>query len=726
MVIERRLRKKLQLDCNFEPNFNTNHNKFYYLHSFMREVNKYSRFYALLILLLIGANPSSAQILVNNGAQVTVTDNCLVGVLGSLQNGTVAGPTTNAFDNAGYVWIDGDCINLAGQDLTGLSAASVNSVFVVRGDWDNSGTFTAFQNRVELDNDIEQAITGSSVTTFHDLYLIGTVPFNVKRQTIDAIVTGDLQINDSELATDNNNMSVINSLTTAITHNQGFVSSLGDNYLSWTTTSTGTYEFPVGSSIGVQRKRVARLTPGSAAVNDMGVRFANVDATTEGFDRDMREMEICEINPLFYHRIYQLNGNDNMDIALQYVSAEDGDWDIMTNWENTPAREWSVTEGSSALPTFIVTDDWTNFNDTSFAYARELSLEMVAAPNSICPGDAAVLSITGINGAADLTWITPNDPGLPSGPVILPLDINVTPGTTTIYEAEVTANGCTVTLIDTVVVEGANALTIDVQPNPAFACEGGDVTFVADTSGGGPTGTIAWFVNGVLQIGANADTFYLATANGGDIVRGEYSTTGGCSGTVSSDPAVVITSSSISAEITGEPDDCVPENQNIPLFVSINAPDGVDVTIEWSSDAPLSCYSGCTGTFVTPIVDESVYVTVVVTPSNNPECPIIDSVLVCSNNIPGLYVPSAFTPDGDSDNDVLAILGDIGEFDLQLFRIFNRWGEMVFETDNFSTGWDGSFKGEGQELDLYTYYLRATHTESGTETELKGNITLLR
>ncbi len=693
---------------------------------FMREVNKYTLFYALLILLLIGANPSKAQILVNNGAQVTVTDNCLVGVLGSMQNGTVGGPTTNAFDNAGYVWIDGDCINLPDHNLTGLSAASVNSVFVVRGDWDNSGIFTAFQNRVELDNDIEQAITGSSVTSFHDLYLLGSVPFNIKRQTIDAIVTGDLQINDSELATDNNNMSVRNPLSNAISHNQGFVSSLGNAYLSWETNSTDTYEFPVGSSIGVQRKRVARLTPGTAAVNDMGVRFANVDATTEGFDRDIREMEICEINPLYYHRIYQLNGADNMDIALQYVSADDGNWDIMANWENTPAREWSVTEGSSATPTFIVTDDWTNFNDTAFAYARELSLEMVANPTSICPGDDATISITGINGAADLTWITPNNPDLPSGPVTLPLNFTVEPATTTVYEAEITANGCTITLTDTVVVESVTALSIDVQPSPAFACEGGDVTFFADTSGGGPTGTISWYVNGVLQAGANADTFYLAIANDGDIVRGEYTTTGGCAGTVSSDPAMVISSSSISAEITGAPDDCVPENQSIPLFVSINAPDDVDVDIEWSSDAELSCYTGCTGTFVTPIVDEPTYVTVTVTPSDNPECPIVDSVLVCSNNIPGLFVPSAFTPDGDSDNDVLAILGDIGEFDLQLFRIFNRWGELVFETDNFSSGWDGRFKGEAQELDLYTYYLRATHTESGTETELKGNITLIR
>jgi gliding motility-associated-like protein len=689
----------------------------------MKEVYKY---FALFTLLLISANPSMAQILVNNGAQVTVTDNCLVGVLGSFQNGTVGGPTTNAFDNAGYVYIDGDCINLPNHNLTGLDPSSINSVFVVRGDWNNSGLFTAFENTVELDNDIDQAITGTSVTTFHNLYLKGIVPFNVKRQTIDAIVTGDLQVNNSELATDNSNMTVLNSANTAISHNLGFVSSLGDAYLSWRTASTNMYEYPVGSSLGTFRKRVAQLTPGSAAVNEMGVRLANVDATTEDFDRDIREEEICEINPFFYHRIYQISGNDNMDVALAYVPAQDGNWDIMVNWENVPAREWSVTEGSSSNGNFVSVSDWTNFRDTAFAFGRELELALVANPTSICPDEVAVLSITGINGAADLTWISPNDPGLPSGPVVLPLDINVSPAQTTIYIAEVSANGCVITLTDTVVVEDGTALSVSVSPNPAFICQGEDVVFTADTLGGGVSGVVSWFVNGVLQIGENDITFTLVNANDGDVVRADYTTAGGCSGSASSNPALVQTSSGISAEIVGQPDVCVPEGESIPLFVSVDAPNGVDVTITWSSDATLSCYSGCTGTFATLQGADTAYVVVTVTPANNPECPFVDSVLICSQNVPTLYIPTAFTPNSDNDNDVLAILGDIPEFDLEIFRIYNRWGELLFETDNFQTGWDGSFKGKQQELDLYTYYLRAIHTESGIDTEIKGNVTLLR
>ncbi len=672
-----------------------------------------------------------AQIFVNNGAQVIVQDNALVGIHGSMQNGTASGPAGSTFDNdGGYVWIDGDCINLNTHTIAGSDVGGTSGTYVVKGNWDNSGLFNAFQSTVELDSSIEQLITGSSITTFNNLALKGSLPYNVKRQTIDAFIdaSGSLQVNDAELATDNSLMQVLNTSNAAISHDDGFISSLGGAYVSWDMNSTSTYEFPVGSSLVTLRKREAVLTPASGAANTMGVRFANTSGTSEGYNLNLREQEVCEVKPEFYHRLYRLNGNDNMSIALRYIQPEDGSWNVMANWENSPAREWSQTESSSVASSFMVAPDWSSFVDTAFAFARLLDdLVLTATPNSICPGFSSQLSITGLSGPADITWIQPIDPTLPSGPITLPLTgIVVTPDQTTIYEAVVTVDGCPTTVIDTVVVETPAVLSITVMPNPAFACEGFPLEFFADTSGGGSTGVIQWILNGIAVPGQNADTFYLASASQGDMIRATYTTTGGCSGEVSSDVVTVTTSSSISAEITGEDLICVPQDQAIPLFVTITKPDDVDVDIEWYSDAELSCYNGCTGTFATPILDDSVYVYVSVSPRGNDGCPIIDSVLICAINIPDLYVPSAFTPDGDSDNDVLAILGDIDEFDLQLFRIFNRWGELLFETSDFSQGWDGTYKGTEQELDAYSYYMEATHVESGEKRDKKGMIILIR
>jgi gliding motility-associated-like protein len=86
-------------------------------------------------------------------------------------------------------------------------------------------------------------------------------------------------------------------------------------------------------------------------------------------------------------------------------------------------------------------------------------------------------------------------------------------------------------------------------------------------------------------------------------------------------------------------------------------------------------------------------------------------------------VANAFTPNGDGVNDVVKIEGS-GIVDL-VFRIYNRWGEKVFETHDKNIGWDGIYKGELQEMDAYTYAADATLINEQV-VHLKGNITLLR
>ncbi|MCS6934101.1 MAG: PKD domain-containing protein [Chitinophagales bacterium] len=86
-------------------------------------------------------------------------------------------------------------------------------------------------------------------------------------------------------------------------------------------------------------------------------------------------------------------------------------------------------------------------------------------------------------------------------------------------------------------------------------------------------------------------------------------------------------------------------------------------------------------------------------------------------------VPNAFSPNGDGINDVVKVEGK-GIVKL-VFRIFNRWGEKVFESTDQSIGWDGYYKGVLQEMDAYAYYVEA-ELINGENVLLKGNITLLR
>ncbi|MEM1320595.1 MAG: gliding motility-associated C-terminal domain-containing protein [Bacteroidota bacterium] len=95
--------------------------------------------------------------------------------------------------------------------------------------------------------------------------------------------------------------------------------------------------------------------------------------------------------------------------------------------------------------------------------------------------------------------------------------------------------------------------------------------------------------------------------------------------------------------------------------------------------------------------------------------------LLCDE--PFIFVPNAFTPNGDDRNDVLKVEGF--NIDELYFVIYNRWGEKVFETKDKSVGWDGTFNGKNLSSDVFGYYLEALCT-GGERFTKQGNVSLLR
>lgn len=89
-----------------------------------------------------------------------------------------------------------------------------------------------------------------------------------------------------------------------------------------------------------------------------------------------------------------------------------------------------------------------------------------------------------------------------------------------------------------------------------------------------------------------------------------------------------------------------------------------------------------------------------------------------------LYVPNAFSPNGDNKNDLYFTYSacPIRYFELQ---IYNRWGELVFSTQDIAQGWDGSYKNQVQPTGVYTYRVLLVN-ELGKSTSSKGSVTLIR
>ncbi|MBP8823344.1 MAG: gliding motility-associated C-terminal domain-containing protein, partial [Flavobacteriales bacterium] len=95
--------------------------------------------------------------------------------------------------------------------------------------------------------------------------------------------------------------------------------------------------------------------------------------------------------------------------------------------------------------------------------------------------------------------------------------------------------------------------------------------------------------------------------------------------------------------------------------------------------------------------------------------------LVCGE--PDIFVPDAFTPNGDGNNDVLFVRGrHIAGMHLQ---VFDRWGEVVFATEDQGTGWDGRYKDKAVDPAVYVYWL-TVRCADGQDHFQKGNVTVIR
>lgn len=89
----------------------------------------------------------------------------------------------------------------------------------------------------------------------------------------------------------------------------------------------------------------------------------------------------------------------------------------------------------------------------------------------------------------------------------------------------------------------------------------------------------------------------------------------------------------------------------------------------------------------------------------------------------GASLPSAFSPNGDGNNDILYIYG--GQIETISVAIYDRWGELVWETNDETEGWDGTYKGKEASAGVYVYKMKARFWEGDVETK-SGNITLIR
>lgn len=251
---------------------------------------------------------------------------------------------------------------------------------------------------------------------------------------------------------------------------------------------------------------------------------------------------------------------------------------------------------------------------------------------------------------------------------------------------------------------GSVSVNIAAQPNPA--CEGDDIQLSTDSVSGanylwqGPNGFSSTIFNPVLSNVSLADAGnYTLQVNNGGI---------GCN-----------SSGNVQIDINPIP--------VVNLGKDTTICEGSMITLQSDSNYPNALYSWSTGetTHAITVRDSGTYSLSI---TNLPDCKGTDEIHLAVHDCNCfMQIPNAFSPNGDGLNDVFEPMkGFICPVENYLLRIYNRYGQMVFSSENPATGWNGYMNSKKADLGTYFYYITYKDSKTGAKEKFKGDLTLIR
>ncbi|HOV54601.1 MAG TPA: gliding motility-associated C-terminal domain-containing protein [Bacteroidales bacterium] len=403
-------------------------------------------------LFLMSINLFSQAYLINTNYCIVSNHTYLI-VNGHLNN-----------QSSGNLYLTGTNSNVIIQNnITNNGTINSYGIIDLYGDWINNSTYTHNNTSYVYLKGANQNIGGSTTTTFYNLYLQGT---GVKTLGNNQNVDGTLNLNDRELATQNYTMTVNNPLVASVQRTTGFVSSTVGGGLARATNSTSTYLYPVGVS---GKYRPADITPSSTSSATFKVRMANGDASGEGYNRNNKAADVCDVNSSFFHIMQRTSGSINANIKVYYDNSTDGSWDKVGNWNGSLWNNYTGSSTSSGSPLYYgIANNVSLSSSTPIALTKNAPvLTASASPSSICSGSSTTLSASG---ASTYSWTdgTNNYTGN---------SINVSPTSNTTYTVTGTIGTCSATATVSVTVNPSPSLTVNATPSSI--CQGNNATLSA-------------------------------------------------------------------------------------------------------------------------------------------------------------------------------------------------------------------------------------------------------
>ncbi len=468
-----------------------------------------------------------------------------------------------------------------------------------------------------------------------------------------------------------------------------------------------------------------------------------------------------------------LNISDNTSICLGESTTLVASGGISFSWSSDPAgfssNEESVEVSPSETTTYTVTSPGCNNDLIASVTVTVNELPNISVtPNepTACPGNPVLLTASG---ALTYNW-SPSD-GLSS---TTGATVDAQPSITTVYTVTgADANGCE--NISSVTVDDPIVLNI-VSDGPTTICEGDEINLILDAgsgfssydwNSGADSQTINVTESGTFTVtvtnaqGCNAsDEITIEIVN--DITANAGADVEICSGTSImltasggsnfmwspssdlSDASIAnpIASPAVTTEYIVSVTEGTCEDQDTVLVEVLESPTinlTDNITIEIGESITLLASGGVTyswspttflndPTIASPVSTPTETITYTVKVTDDLGCESEASVTIIVNEVDNcalgsLFIPTAFSPNGDGLNDEFFIRLE-GSYDEFNFKIFNRWGEEVFYSEDLSKGWDGKYKGAAQSTDVLGYNLEVKCSEESVQKS--GTITIIK
>ncbi len=370
------------------------------------------------------------------------------------------------------------------------------------------------------------------------------------------------------------------------------------------------------------------------------------------------------------------------------------------SWSNSQVQS-SINGLVADTYTITVTDANSCTAIDSFVVAEPL-LGLSAVVDSLeldCFADStASLVATASNGVAPLSYIWNTG----AGSNILN---GLGEGTYTVTVSD--ASGCTAEAIGLITEPTILELVWD---SVAATCEGADDGFAAASVAGGTLPYDILWNNGattLTQQGLAGDTYTLTVTD-----------SNGC---VISD-SIVVESNLITGDIIADPDTLIAVGETTELVLNTSS---MVNSIIWT---PSDYLNNTDNDTVVVIATEFDTLTYTATFTDDNGCVGTDTITIYIDKEPNFFAPNVFTPNGDGVNDEMQIF-TAGAYRIQRLQIFDRWGELIFDSTDTNASWDGTFKGKQMNAGVYVYRAalqRGRETSSRNIEWVQGSVTLIR